>query len=520
MLFAVSLTILLASCASSSGPVYSKAESSEAAAAAKAKKPSEPSRHPAPERNDSHRGDRGDSEEKKTGGDFFIFAKDTESEAPTGTLVLAGLEPNSSVYIDGARSYGRTLTLDIGSHELRVSRFGYLDFETTVSVPLGQTSSLQVDYLAAPFAIRGLDASPASFDPAEPGFLGSCDAIVSVSAPGDGKASVRDEGGRVLRDLGPVAFWGPSVKLRWDGRDDSGTALPNGDYLIHVEGSGSDGASDSADAKVTLASGLLSRWTPLYSGVSGALFAPDARTLAAWKFETAAGAELHLAPRGDIMSGLTTAHAGLRLGLPSSSGGSELDFSCMNVLWQGSPDANSYSLTGAWKRSLGGASQASSGGAAFYVKATLARYFGEDAESPIVPPWDGASRFTGLSAGLPLEYASGLFRAFATPEIEISDYYPNWLDDGRWATPGLFSWAYLRLGLEATLGRCTLGLSGVLRSAPFGGRLELAGPYPIGFEARWYSPSSPLVLSFVATGEVEDLSSYYFGAGLDIGFRL
>ena len=76
------------------------------------------------------------------------------------------------------------------------------------------------------------------------------------------------------------------------------------------------------------------------------------------------------------------------------------------------------------------------------------------------------------------------------------------------------------MGLEATLSNCTVTASGALRSAPFGGPLELAGPYPVGLELRWHSPSSPLVLGFMLTGEIEDLSNYYFGAGLDLGWRM
>jgi hypothetical protein len=514
LLAAALVPILLAACASSSGSTYSKAESSEAAAAAKAKKPSEPSHPPEPDRSDEHRG--GDD----SGRGIYLFEKDHEPEPPTGRLVLVGLEPDASVYVDGGYSSGPTLSLAAGTHELRVSRFGYLDFETTVAIYPDQSSSLRIDYQAAPFAIVDLEAKPSSFDPADPGSLGSCEAIVLVAAPGVGRASVRDEGGTTLRELGPLSFTDASSRLRWDGRDGAGSVLPPGSYLIRVEGSGGDGSSDSAEARVDIVSGLYSRQASLYSGVSGALIAPDARALAAGRFETAAGAELHLAPRGDLMSGLTTAHAGLRVGLPAAEGASELDFSMMSVIWQGSPDASSYSLTGAWKRSLGGMNPGSPAAAAVYVKATLARYFGQDTESSIVPPWDGAGRYAGVSAGLPLEYASGALRAFAAPEIEVSTYYPNWLSDGAWATPGLFAWAYLRLGLEAKAGNCTIALSGALRSAPFGGSLELAGPYPLGLEARWYAPSSPWVLSFVATGEIEDLGDYYLGAGFCLGFRL
>jgi len=505
---------LLASCASSSGSTYSDAQSSEAAAAAQAKKPSTPSVKPKPPMRDDGEGRiKGDD----SGEGITLFAKPAESDIPTGRLVLVGLQPDASVYVDGTASSGSSLSLSVGSHELRVTRFGYRDFETSVSVYQDQSSSLLIEYQAAAFAIISIDAEPRSFDPSDPGALGSCEVFALVAAPGEGRASVLDSSGSVLRDLGPLSFTDASARLRWDGRDASGKAVPPGAYLIRVEGSGTNGERDSSEAGVDIASGLFSRQATLYSGVSGTLFAPDARALAPGIIESSAGTELHLEPRGALMSGLTTAHVGLRVGLPAAVGASELEVSWMSVLWQGGPDSSSYSLTGAWKRSLG--ASGSGAAAAAYVKATLARYYAQAPDSSIAPPWDGAVRYQGLSAGLPLEYAASSFRALAAPEIEVSNYYPNWIG-GPWAAPSVFAWAYLRLGLEAKAGDCTVALSGALRGAPFGGKLALAGPYPLGLEARWYSPSSPWVLSLVATGEIEDFANYYIGAGFCLGFRL
>jgi hypothetical protein len=503
---AAALSALLPSCATSSGSAYSSAASSESAAARAAK----PDRPEAPE----------PAPREEGGGLVFSFGDQEPAPEPTGSLVLENLAPGSSIYIDGGYSSGTPIRLSPGYHELRISRFGYRDFEATVLISLDAAATERVEYEGAPFAIRDLDLEPRAFDPADPGYLGSCEARLLVSAPGSGSASVVDARGAAVRSLGSLDFGGPSLRLRWDGRGDGGKRLPPGEYLLRVEGRGAGGEGDSAEARVSLASGVYSRSAIMYSGLSGALFAPDARSLAPGKLETAAGAELHLSPQGATMSGLGTVHAGLRAGLPSSSGLSELDASVMGVLWQDDPYADSYSITGAWKHSLGGAPLAAPGAAAIYVKGTVARFFSGDPESSVSPSWDGTTRYTGLSVGLPLEYATGSVRAFAAPELEVSDYYPNWTAPGaRWDTPGFFAWAYLRLGLEATAGRYSIAVSGALRSAPFGGEFELAGPTPIGLEIRWHAPSTPLVLSFIATGEIESLSSYWIGAGIGVGFR-
>ena len=443
---------------------------------------------------------------------------------PSGTLVLEGLESGSTILVDGLVRAGTQIQLEPGVHEVLVRRFGSLDFESSVDIRQNDTTSLMADYRDAPFEIRSLEASPSAFDPDDPGFLGSCALKAGASARGKAAVTVVDESGRAVRGLGTLAFDGPSASLRWDGRDDEGRALPPGEYRFRVEGS-------EAEARTRIESGTFARSDTLYSGVSGSLFAPDARSLEPRVFELGSGASFHLSPTGG--AGLGTAEASLRLGLggartAASSGGSELDFSYMGIYWQGLPDSDSYSISAAWKLGLGGRGSPPGGrqdgersAAAFYLKGTLARFDDEDPDSSVAPSWDGTTRFSGISAGLPLELDLSGSRIFAAPEIELSDYYPNWAAAGApYEAPGLFAWAYLRVGIEATLSDCTLGLSGALRSAPLGGPFGLAGPCPVGFELKWHSPSSPLVLEFMATGEIEGLDDYYLGAGLAAAYRM
>jgi hypothetical protein len=447
---------------------------------------------------------------------------------PSATLVIEGLESGSTILVDGLIRVGTEIQLEPGVHDVLVRRFGSLDFEASVEVRRDETTSLRIAYRDAPFEIRSLEASPSSFDPADPGFLGSCVLKAGASARGEAAVTVVDESGRAVRGLGTLAFDGPSARVRWDGRDDEGRALPPGEYRFRVEGS-------EAEARTRIESGTFARSDTLYSGVSGSLFAPDARSLEPGASELGSGASFHLSPTGG--AGLGIAEASLRLGLgggaqtAASSGGSELDFSYMGVFWQGLPDSDSYSISAAWKLGLGGRGSPAGDGrqdlersalaAAFYLKGTLARFDDEDPDSSVAPSWDGTTRFSGLSAGLPIELDLSGSRIFAAPEIELSDYYPNWATAGApFETPGLFAWAYLRMGIEATLSDCTLGLSGALRSAPLGGPFGLAGPCPIGFELKWHSPSSPLVLEFMATGEIEGIDDYYLGAGLAAAYRL
>jgi hypothetical protein len=494
LVLASAALLLLGSCASSKGGSYSKAASSESAVAARARG-----------------GDTGHDETMEAAPE----EEEEEPEVPTGRLVLFGFEEGSSVYVDGAyASDSSRLELETGAHEIRVRRFGFEDFEAAVDIAEEAESVLELEYVAARFRIESLAANPPSFNPEDPGRLGTCAASIEASAPGGGRASVRDSGDSVLRDLGPVEFRERNSSIRWDGLGNDGEALPSGSYFIIVEGAAPDGSTDSARTEVRIARGDRQRASSLYSGVSGALFAPDARAIPAGTFEASAGMEAHLGGAG---SGLATPHAGFRLGLPGSAG-SEIALSYMSLLWGGDEGANSYSLVAAWKRILGPASD-SPWSTALYIKAGLARYFAQAPESSIIPPYDGATRYAGVSLGLPVEFAAGRFRAFASPEIEASSYYPNWYADGYDGTAAIFGWAYLRLGFEALAGDFTLCFSGAPRSAPFGDGLGLSYPVPVGLELRWCSPSSPFSLSFVATGQIESGSDFYLSSGLCVGVR-
>ena len=55
----------------------------------------------------------------------------------------------------------------------------------------------------------------------------------------------------------------------------------------------------------------------------------------------------------------------------------------------------------------------------------------------------------------------------------------NWAAAGApYEAPGLFAWAYLRVGIEATLSDCTLGLSGALEAPLWEGPSASQAPAP------------------------------------------
>jgi hypothetical protein len=490
------LALFLASCATSSGSTYSRAAASESGAARQGRQ-DEPTPSPSgpPER-------RGSS--------TVIIVSEPKYE-PKGFLVLEDLGGGSSVYVDGGFRLGSSIELPVGPHDVRVERFGYDDFEASVFILVGQKTRLSVDQAPAVFSIAGIRAESPSFDPRDPGHLGTCRIWIEATSIGEGSVAALDASGREVRSLGRADYHSRRILFLWDGRDDSGRILEPGTYEIVAEGRGRPGEG-RASTEVEIASGRYSRSAVLHGGVSGALFAPDARCLELGDFEASTGAVFHLDPEGSTMSGMGTIESGLRAGLSRGPAAFELNLSVMGVVWPSDPLADSVSVSAALK----GAVESEDGrrAAGLYVRATGA-FFTAPGSGDARPSWDGAARYPGLALGLPLELAFERSRIFIAPEVEISDYYPYWYGSALpWSPPGLFAWGYLRAGIEASVGRnITIGFSSALRTEPFGAGLGVRWPLPLGVEARWHAPSLPLTLSFAATGEIDSLEAFYFGAG-------
>jgi len=499
-LWLAAASLLVSSCATSSGSAYSKASSAESAAARQGRSAEQNPQPSKPDRDDS----------------VFVWVQAEEDYEPTGNLILSGLEPGSSVYVDGSYHSGWKLALGTGSHELRIELYGYEDFTESFEVFENGDTIIEVRQYPAPFRIQSARATPASFDPHDPGHLGSCKIVIETSAPGEGRLSILDASGSEARSLGAVEFTGRFLTAAWDGRDGSGTILGPGVYALVVEGAG-ESVEDRAETAIEIVSGKYERTGLLHDGVSGALLAPDARCLDAGRLESISGALFHVSPEGRIMAGLGILELGARLGLPAKKG-LELGASGMMVLWPGDPVANSASLSMSLKGSLTEAGSARA--AAWYVKGTFASFISEYAGDAL-PSWDGATRYAGLSAGLPLEIAFSRARLFVAPELQVSGYYPNWArSSAPFDPPGLFAWGYLRAGIEASVSETiTASFSSALRTKPFSSGLGVDLPLPLGVEVSWHSRSAPVTITFAASGEVESPDSYYFGGGVFASFR-
>jgi hypothetical protein len=204
---------------------------------------------------------------------------------------VGGGVPAGGVSAGGVPAPDPTLLLDEGSHSLRVRAFGWEDVYSVVYVKAGETRVLEALLVPASFGIRAVRPGRRRFNPAGSGSLGSTTVAFEVSAPGRGTFFVLDSEGqtRFQKELGPFTSWSQSVS--WDGRDQEGNILPDGNYTLKIEAAGETaaGAADAAEGATDAAVGVLSaeievaldtsvRIVPSQTGaaVSGLSWAPGA----------------------------------------------------------------------------------------------------------------------------------------------------------------------------------------------------------------------------------------------------
>lgn len=66
--------------------------------------------------------------------------------------------------------------------------------------------------------------------------------LVRTIEPGVGQAQVRDDAGNVVRTIENVRVGTGFTEISWDGLDDDGNPLPDGDYTIDITVEGTDGS--------------------------------------------------------------------------------------------------------------------------------------------------------------------------------------------------------------------------------------------------------------------------------------
>ena len=420
-------------------------------------------------------------------------------EEITGFLNIIAEPEEALIRIDGKPAEGMPSELQIGTHTVRVELFGYRTRVETVTIEENTTITLTAILETAPFAVSGLNLSQRVFNPENPGPFGAVQIQFDVDNRGYAEIDILDPVGTVVRTLKTNPFIQRRQSALWDGRDDSGSIVPDGDYTILLRATGEDGIRVELTAATAVDHSLIIQPRVFFSGLPGLLYCPTPDVLSKDSLQITSAAV------GRFQDGrsLVPVQAGIRFTLPGGLG-----CTLQGTLLAVSDQEDGYSLGLGMKYPL-----------ADPVESLFSLALGGKLTFQGVRYTDTLTNFSGLSLSLPAGLYLGPLRFYVTPEVVVSYNYIDY-DALVIQSPGLYSWAYGRAGFSLEVPGFSLGFSAALRTAPFSRGFAIHWPMEIGGEATFIIPGTRFFGSILGMGEIEfagtHLEGYYIliGAGL------
>jgi len=379
--------------------------------------------------------------------------------------------------------------LPAGTYSVTTTAFGYAPAVQTVDVQDKHTVAVSATLSARPLHIEALTVTPSTFNPADPGRLGTTTIAFSVSAPGRGGWSVTAADGSVVRDgvIGPFAQ--SNQRVDWNGRTADGQPLEPGRYVISVTVTDSTGRQERDQTEVVLTASERTVGHNLYSGLSGLFYLPLPDTLPAGSYQVGS---VFGAWRTDIYGPALLRipmAVGARIGLPgsvemSATFRADLTDQSDKSRVAGTLSAHYMAFHTDGTYSLRGAPA---------VSVTAQTKTDQGFSGP-----DTAASFPGVSLLFSLDWGGNLVRLGVTPEFHVGPTYPVYFE----TEPAAIwkYWLYWRGGIYVNHGAFSGGVSAVLRTEPN----TVASPaYPLGLagEFHWVVPRTYLLLSAVMSLE-------------------
>ncbi|HUX37879.1 MAG TPA: PEGA domain-containing protein [Rectinemataceae bacterium] len=195
-------------------------------------------------------------------------------ERARGRLSLAVDPPEAEIFVDGKRSHAGLLELPSGFRDVTARRFGFETRSATIFVPTRGVASLSLFLKPAIFTVSNFAAAHHVFNPANAGPIGEDILGFKVSGPGSGRLLIVDETGATVfeRDFAAFTTWEQS--LGWNGRDGSGSVLPDGDYTARLETTSPSGLAKSMDLDIVIDSSIVARPFGPTGGLPGLIYFP------------------------------------------------------------------------------------------------------------------------------------------------------------------------------------------------------------------------------------------------------
>ncbi len=395
---------------------------------------------------------------------------------------------------------------------VHIRLFGYVDYRSSVTITEKAVSAVAAELKPAPFAVTSFSIPKTAINPENPGLLGIFEGTISVTAPGTGELRVLNASGAEVYHRTLPAFTTWDQGFTWDGRDTTGTQLPDGTYKVSLLAQGKDSDTQEAsevDVKIDRTLKVAAR--SLWSGSAGLLYAPVSEVLPPGDFQLSVLAAGITLP--DFSAFQAPVQVGARVGL---AGGMEIDGSA-GVLATSASTPFMASIAARWNLLSPHGEYGT--GSALQVKLAAQLLPTGSSVEPLVT--DTFANFTGISVEMPFQLSLGPLGFLLAAGATGSLWYPYLLNPDGSPYQSPMVWLYLRAGIMLETGSVSAGISAATRTEPLPNGISVFGspvPFELGAEIHWLIPGTRLVLSGIFAGEADDQANYYFMGGGGLGF--
>ena len=188
-------------------------------------------------------------------------------ELITGVLLVTGAPDNMQVII-GSETYTQDrIRLPEGSYKVKIQAFGYVEKIKNVTIYRFQETTLDGTLKVADFSASNFHPVKKAFNPENPAGLGRADIRFTVTAPGNGTLSITDTGNTIVRTIKTKNFTTWDQILYWDGKNEMGESLPDGEYLLHLDTTGADEKTTQLDSTIRIDRSIVYPFTESSFGI-------------------------------------------------------------------------------------------------------------------------------------------------------------------------------------------------------------------------------------------------------------
>jgi hypothetical protein len=407
---------------------------------------------------------------------------------------------DAEVTLDDKRVSRGITPVPVGSYTVKASAFGYTEWRGRIEVWENLVTPIAVDLEPAAFAISPPSIARPVVNPENPGLLGSLEARFDVTGPGSASVTVLDRFGHQVHQEPLPEFRTWSQRFRWR----PSAAIPDGEYSIVIAGLGRDGIESRQESLFSLDRTVRIAPRSSWSGGSGLLYVPTAEALPPGSFQASLV--------GIAYANLATdqVQAPVQLSFRAGLGGNmELDAGAGAIL-TGSVPPIFGSLSLRWQfveptRPVGI-------GVALEGKAAL-----QGVPTRGILTTDIFANFSGLSLGIPLQFAFGQVSLLAEPAIIVSAWQVDYKSEPVTSSSPA-SWMYWRAGLMLDTGAFVAGASVSARSLPLpDGLFSIELPVEAGVEFHWLIPDTHVLVGGALAGEFAGSADWYLMGGISLG---